>query len=247
MFFSKHPYITQKDKDGNATQVTDIFASIGNYDLYKNNQYSIQYTIREGDTPESIAKRVYDKQYYSWIILLVNGMKSVYTDWPLSSVAFDSMIKNKYSGLSSLFLKLDTITNYDLKKGDIITITNNSNTQAEIIDWNASLSKLTIKMKKGSFAINNNISLLGQSSILAKIGRIVQYEQESLHHFETGNNTYIDPLTGYLQGYINGVSNNVVTNYEYEVRLNDNKRFIYIPTPEIARRIEQQYSVIMAS
>jgi len=246
MFFTKHPYITQQDKNGNTIQVTDILASLGNYEFYKDNQYSFQYSIREGDTPESVAKRVYDKQSYSWIIMLLNGMKSVYTDWPLSSIAFDSMIKNKYSGLSSLFLKLDSITNYDIKKGDTITITNNSNTQAEIVNWNASLSKLTIKLKKGSFNINNNISFLGQSAVLAKIGRVVQYEQDALHHFETSNNIYIDPLLGYLQGYINGVSNNVVTNYDYEVTLNDNKRLIYIPIPEIARRIEQQYSVIMA-
>lgn len=246
MFFTKHPYVTQTDENGNSIQVTDISASLGNYELYKNDQYSMQYTIREGDTPESVAKRMYDKQSYSWIIMLINGMKSVYTDWPLSSVAFDSMIKNKYSGLSSLFLKLDSIKNYDIKKDDIITITNNTNTEAQVVDWNASLSKLTIRKTKGNFAVNNNISFSGSSQILATVGRVVTYEQDALHHFATNTNTYIDPLTGYLQGYINGVSNNVVTNYDYEVKLNDDKRFVYLPLPEIARRIEQQYSVTMA-
>ena len=37
-----------------------------------------------------------------------------------------------------------------------------------------------------------------------------------------------------------------VTNYEYEVKQNDNKRYIYLPMPEVAIRIEQEYAKLMA-
>ena len=62
MFFTKHPFITQTDNNGNSVQVTDILATLAGFDIYKNSQYSIQYYIREGDTPESIALRLYNKQ-----------------------------------------------------------------------------------------------------------------------------------------------------------------------------------------
>jgi len=246
MFFIKHPYITQKDKNGNPVQVTDIFSTLdpSTFNIYKNSQYSIQYYIREGDTPESISLKMYKKQSYSWIIMIINGMKNLYGDWPLSSIAFDSYIKTKYGGLSSLFLKLNSINNYDIQKGQTIIRTGNSNTKAEVMNWNPSLSKLTIKQISGSFSINQNISFEGSTSILGNIGRVNQYEQESLHHFEQ-NGLYLDPLLGYLQGYINGVSNNVVTNYEYETKLNDKKRLIFLPLPEVALRIEKEYSNLM--
>lgn len=245
MFFTKHPYITQANEDGNNIQVTDIFATLKSFEVYKNSQYSIQYYVKEGDTPESIAKKMYDKQSFSWIILLVNGIKSVYTDWPLSSQSFDAYIQTKYGGLSSLFLKLDSITDYNINKGDTIIVTGDSTKKAEVVDWNASLSKLTIRKISGTFSSNQNISFLGSSTVIAKIGRVNNYEQESLHHFES-NGVYLDPLTGYLQGYIDGVSNNVVTNYEHEVKLNDNKRYIYLPLPSVATRIEQEYAKLMA-
>ena len=269
MFFTKHPFITQTDNNGNSVQVTDILATLTGFDIYKNSQYSIQYYIREGDTPESIALRLYNKQSYSWIILLINGMKGVYTDWPLSSNYFDAYTKKKYEGLSSIFFKLDSIQNYDIKPGDLITVVNNTNIAAEVVSWNASLSKLTIRQIKGTFSPNQTvyifntdldgnrivdyadiaISLLETGTtpkiIIGDIARVNLYEQDSLHHFES-NGVYIDPLTGYLQGYLAGVDNNVVTNYEYEVKQNDNKRYIYLPTPEVAIRIEQEYAKLMA-
>jgi hypothetical protein len=245
MFFTNHPYTTQTDKNGNNIQVTDITATLKSFEVYKNSQYSIPYYIREGDTPESIAKRMYDKQSLSWIIMLVNGMKSVYTDWPLSSQAFDLYIQKKYGEYTSLFLKLDSITDYDIEKGDQIIVTGDSTKKAEVIEWNPSLSKLTVKKISGSFSANQNLSFLGFSTVIAKIGRVVNYEQEALHHFET-NGVYLDPLTGYLQGYISGVSNNVITNYEYETKLNDNKRYIYLPLPAVVTRIEQEYAKLMA-
>lgn len=245
MFFTKHPYISQKDKDGNSITVTDILSTIKTYEVFRNTKYSIPYYVREGDTPESIAKKMYDKQSYSWIILLVNNMKSVYNDWPLSSIAFDSYIKNKYLGLSSIFFYLDSIKNFNIKKGDIIRSTTSANKTAEVMDWNPSLSKLTIKQLTGNFVKDEFVRFVDTTPVVAQIGRVNLYEQDSLHHFEA-NGIYLDPLLGYLQGYINGVSNDVITNYEYEMSENDKKRYIYLPLPEVATRIEQEYSNSMA-
>jgi len=243
MFFNQHPIITVTNEEGKTVQVTDIFSTIKYLEQYKNTQYSTPYFIREGDTPESIAKSVYDRQSLSWVIMLVNGMKNPYTDWALSSFQFDMMMK-KYSGLVSLFLTLGSINDYALKSNKIIIRTGHSNVSAEIVDWNPSLSKLTIRPISGTFATGNTISYSGSSTVLGTIGRVVLYEMDALHHFEV-DGVYVDPLLGYLQGYIGGGSNNVVTNSEYETKLNDNKRLIYIPTISVARRIESEYSTLM--
>lgn len=246
MFFTKHPYLTQTDNLGNTVQVTDIFANIKGFDNYKNSKYSLEYYIRDGDTPESISHRIYGKQSLSWLILLINNMKSYCTDWPMSSQTFDEYMKNKYGGMSSIFLKLDSIKNYDIPEKSIIVAQNNNNIEAEVVSWNASLSKLTIKQTKGEFSNNTNIKFKNTNTVLATIGRVNKYEQDALHHFES-DGVYLDPLLGYLQSYISGVSNNVVTNYQYEMLENDKKRFIFIPIPSVANMIDKEYGNLMAS
>ena len=137
-----------------------------------------------------------------------------------------------------MFLKLDSIVNYDIKKGDIVT--SSSNTSGEVIDWNASLSKLTIKPLTGRFVQNLSLRIKNEKYV-GEIGRVNLYEQQSLHHFEQ-DGYWLDPLLGYLQSYIAGTSVNVVTNYDYELKLNDNKRNIVVPHKNYAIQMYNDYA-----
>jgi len=246
MFFTKHPYLTQTDNLGNTVQVTDIFANIKGFDNYKNSKYSLEYYIRDGDTPESISHRIYGKQSLSWLILLINNMKSYCTDWPMSSQTFDEYMKNKYGGMSSIFLKLDSIKNYDIPEKKEFTFFRDLFIVCIFESWNVLFkyfSTFNIDLVKAN---NTNIKFKNTNTVLATIGRVNKYEQDALHHFES-EGVYLDPLLGYLQSYISGVSNNVVTNYQYEMLENDKKRFIFIPIPSVANMIDKEYGNLMAS
>ena len=55
------------------------------------------YDVKEGDTPESIADKLYDDPQLHWVIMLVNDITDRYHDWPLAGGQFNDFINDKYS------------------------------------------------------------------------------------------------------------------------------------------------------
>lgn len=67
-----------------------------------NNIYSYTpYTIREGDTPEILADKVYGNPEAHWMILYANDMLDPQYDWPLDTRSFNNYIKKKYGSLET--------------------------------------------------------------------------------------------------------------------------------------------------
>lgn len=60
------------------------------------------YVIREGETPESIAYRLYDDTKLHWTIMLVNNILNMYTDWPLDEKTLTDKLVEEYRTDDSL-------------------------------------------------------------------------------------------------------------------------------------------------
>lgn len=58
------------------------------------------YVVEDGERPDSVATRVYGSPDYTWVVLLVNNIMTLY-DWPLSSREFDRFIVDKYGSVSA--------------------------------------------------------------------------------------------------------------------------------------------------
>lgn len=58
----------------------------------------LDYRIRDGETPESLANRVYDRPDYHWIILMFNEIHDVYNQWPMSNNELENMMAKEYTG-----------------------------------------------------------------------------------------------------------------------------------------------------
>jgi hypothetical protein len=54
------------------------------------------YDVKEGESPESIADKLYDDPELHWIVLLVNDITDRYHQWPLSTSQFLAFINDKY-------------------------------------------------------------------------------------------------------------------------------------------------------
>jgi len=102
MFFSKLPdllYTTKITKagQGDFTRVKNIFRK---YVLSDNaRRASIQfykYFVPEGYSPEQVALDVYDDPFLHWVILIVNEISDVYTQWPLDSQGLEEYVFSKY-------------------------------------------------------------------------------------------------------------------------------------------------------
>lgn len=98
MYFSKFPYLIYSLDEGQSRfLIRDIFRRI------KVDQIGIQqdlayydYIIRDGDTPEILADKIYDNSQFHWIILIVNEIIDPRWDWPLPENILYDYIVDKY-------------------------------------------------------------------------------------------------------------------------------------------------------
>ena len=98
-YFSEFPKIDYNitGVNGNVKEITDIWRRVkvrskiaDNVSLYD------QYDVPEGDSPETIAFKIYGSTDYFWVICLLNNVVNRYHDWPLDEFNFQQFVKDKY-------------------------------------------------------------------------------------------------------------------------------------------------------
>jgi hypothetical protein len=60
------------------------------------------YDVKEGETPEMIADKLYDDPQLHWIILFVNNITDRYHQWPMSYAQFLSFVNDKYTNVNGV-------------------------------------------------------------------------------------------------------------------------------------------------
>lgn len=81
--------------------VTNIIARFGFEQTLKENSSAFYpYTIKDSDTPEIIAAKIYNNPERHWVILMFNDIMDPQYDWPLPYEAFNEYVDKKYSGPS---------------------------------------------------------------------------------------------------------------------------------------------------
>ena len=56
------------------------------------------YVIGEGERPDTVAQKVYGDVKYTWVVLLMNNIMTLY-DWPMTNSEFELYIIGKYGSL----------------------------------------------------------------------------------------------------------------------------------------------------
>ena len=83
----KTEYKLVTDVTENVRLRTQILANVTLYD---------EYDIRDGETPEIIAEKVYGNPLYHWVVMLCNQRYNYIDDFPLPVYELEQMITNKY-------------------------------------------------------------------------------------------------------------------------------------------------------
>lgn len=151
----------------------------------RNLTYFEKYTIPGDDKPYNVSYNVYGSPKYEWIILLVNDIVNVYTEWPLSSIEFENMIRQKYG------------------------------TQGELATHH--LETKEIRDIQGNIIIPAGLTVDQHFTKTLPSGRVVSGDE---------------------------LINNI-TFYEYETRLNESKRDIFLPYPDAIFTIEKEMKSLM--
>lgn len=99
-YFSYFPktYYSANNKTSSLDTVTNIISRVKFEDTLKQNANAFyKYEIRDGDTPEIIASKIYENPERHWIVLLFNDIVDPQFDWPLDYKAFIDYVDAKYS------------------------------------------------------------------------------------------------------------------------------------------------------
>ena len=99
MFFNAFPLILVDPKrEGETKVVTNLLRRVALRAKVKTNTAVFDiYDVKEGDSPENIAFKMYGDTEYHWIVMLMNDITDRYHDWPLTTPQFLSYLKEKYS------------------------------------------------------------------------------------------------------------------------------------------------------
>ena len=103
MYFSKFPYIVY-DSVGNGEFkiVTNLLRRVAIRSKIKaNTLFFDTYDVKEGETPEMVAHKLYGDPELHWVVLLVNNVTERYHQWPKNTNQFLAYINDKYSNVDA--------------------------------------------------------------------------------------------------------------------------------------------------
>lgn len=99
-YFQTFPktYYTSTSENTEGDIVTNILTRFSfERELKENSATYYKYDIKDGDTPENLAYKIYDSPNRHWIILCFNDILDPQYDWPLDQRTFYNYVDNKYS------------------------------------------------------------------------------------------------------------------------------------------------------
>ena len=104
MYFERFPLIPYDSVgNGDFKYVTNLLKRIGVRAKVKTNIAVFDtYDVKEGETPEMIADKLYDDPELHWVVLLMNDISDRYHQWPLNHNQFIAHINDKYSDIDAV-------------------------------------------------------------------------------------------------------------------------------------------------
>ena len=98
MYFSSFPTIPYDSVgNGDFKMVTNLLKRVSIRSKVKANVSVFDtYDIKEGETPEMIADKLYDDPQLHWIVLMMNNITDRYHQWPKNNNQFLAFIGDKY-------------------------------------------------------------------------------------------------------------------------------------------------------
>lgn len=222
-YFQRFPTITYALDDDNLQfkKVKNIFSKVkfvkqvlDNVDLY------YQYEMKDSDTCEIVAHKLYDDPNRYWLVMMANDKIDPYYDVPLKNQSFENYIIDKYGSLVSA---QTTLHHYE--KQTTVSTEKNS-----IVDSQVYKTELTEKYYDEA---NSQIQTI---TTLPTLNNPVVVETENVQILDY-DNIPVNITTETLYVF--------VTQYEYELDLNESKRNINLVKPNYLISIENEFDRLM--
>jgi len=155
-----------KDQIPDYEVLTNITARIALLKAIKNNTLDFYlYPVKDSDTPEIVASKIYGDPEKHWVILAANDMIDPNYDWPMDYGTFIKFVSNKYDSLanaeSGIHHYTETISTTDSTTG---TVTNQTfvldagtyaNTPVDTVETFNLVDGTTVHMEITTDAVTN--------------------------------------------------------------------------------------------
>ena len=104
MYFNSFPIIPYDSKgDLQFKDVTNLLRRVGMRTKLKTNTFLYDtYNVKEGETPEMIADKLYDDSELHWVIMLVNDITDRYHQWTMRYSQFLQYVNDKYDDVNAV-------------------------------------------------------------------------------------------------------------------------------------------------
>lgn len=251
MYFSQFPkiyYDFPQDSTSTTLQIlTDITQNVRvRKEVLENITLYDEYDMQEGETPEIVAEKFYGNPEYHWIIMLVNQRYNYLQDFPMTSYELDQYIvdtygvdgqyqihhyeKNDIVTPARVILKLTADALEKVKVHDIVINLPFVTGRIESIDTESSTAN--VLMDRGRFIDNELVVVEG-----------LRLDETSDKLVYTGVVNFDLPVDGFTltDAYVS------VTNYEYEVKENENKRRIKLISPQLISQVVKEFRSLITS
>jgi len=139
MYFSSFPTIPYDSVgNGDFKMVTNLLKRVSIRSKVKANVSVFDtYDIKEGETPEMIADKLYDDSQLHWIVLMMNNITDRYHQWPKYNNQFLSFIRDKYDNPQGIHhYEINQVSGDTTIKIDIGTDNTDYPTATPITNWN---------------------------------------------------------------------------------------------------------------
>jgi len=104
MYFKEFPTIPY-DSEGNGKfkDVKNLLRRVGVRAKIKTNTSLYDtYDVKNGESPESIAHKLYGDSELHWVILLLNDITDRFHGWPMSEAQFIQFVNDKYDNVDAI-------------------------------------------------------------------------------------------------------------------------------------------------
>ena len=236
-YFKHYPTIDFDVKnDGNLIQAKDIFRNIrvSSDGLNTTTGYEF-YQIGQQDRPDITASKIYGDATLYWLFWMVNDHLAVHSDWPMSFSVLEKYINRKYSGKCLVgSASTDVVSSSDSKflQGEKV-VGSTSSAFGYVTKVDPTNNQIVLNDIEGNFTLNETVT--GSQSDKSFTLSSVRDFKDSPHHYENSEGLKTSVSTG----------NTLVSNHDYEVDFNENKRTIrYIKAEYVEQLLREFKSMI---
>lgn len=216
-----------------------------------------KYSISGDERPDNVAFRFYNDATLDWIILLSNNIINIQSEWPLTQKAFDNYLTEKYQTFENLY-SVHHYETLEVKNSSGITILPGGvRTSQNTIDYrkyvyppdktviefkiissiplsSGTTDEEDIGIKRSQLENTFSDAVFGNAVIDSNTNNLWVYYGDDWYNIT--NQNYGRPVPYFIQLYDANLGKEIlytdiikpVTNYEYELNLEEKKRQIYV-------------------